>query len=243
MKMNKILIITIILIAFIGGIFFGLSINKISQQDTSKKNTVKKDTTKCQENTNNISDILKKENIVFLGDSITDFYPIADIFNDLPIVNSGKSGYKTDDILSRMDNMVYRYNPTKVFLLIGTNDLNDTSEESIEKVEENITKIVQNIKDHRKNAKIYVESIYPVNKSVRDWVVDKRENEVIREVNEYLKNYCEENDCTYIDIYNILKDQDGNFAKKYTTDGLHVNDLGYARISQELAKYLYNLKS
>ena len=27
------------------------------------------------------------------------------------------------------------------------------------------------------------------------------------------------------------------------TDGLHVNDLGYARISQELAKYLYNLKS
>ena len=224
MKMNKILIITIILIAFLGGIFFGLSINKISQQDTSKKTTVKKDTTKCQENTNN-------------------FYPIADIFNDLPIVNSGKSGYKTDDILSRMDNMVYRYNPTKVFLLIGTNDLNDTSDESIEKVKENITKIVQNIKEHRKNAKIYIESIYPVNKSVRDWVVDKRENEVIREVNEYLKNYCEENDCTYIDIYNILKDQDGNFDKKYTTDGLHVNDLGYARISQELAKYLYNLKS
>ena len=86
MKMNKIIII--IFIAFLGGICFGLSINKVSQQDTKQKTTVKKEVTKCQENTNNISDIIKKENIVFLGDSITDFYPIADIFNDLPIVNS-----------------------------------------------------------------------------------------------------------------------------------------------------------
>ena len=39
----------------------------------------------------------QKENIVFLGDSITEIYPIQEIFGNLPIVRSGVSGYRTKD--------------------------------------------------------------------------------------------------------------------------------------------------
>ena len=63
------------------------------------------------------------DNFVFLGDSITDFYPLEEFYDNLPVVNSGVAGYKTTDILSRIDSMVTIYNPTKVFLLIGTNDV------------------------------------------------------------------------------------------------------------------------
>ena len=43
------------------------------------------------------------DNFVFLGDSITDFYPLEEFYDNLPVVNSGVSGYKTTDILSRID--------------------------------------------------------------------------------------------------------------------------------------------
>ena len=50
-------------------------------------------------------EIRKEDNIVFLGDSIMDWYPISDIYGTLPIVKSGIAGYETDDILSRLDDM------------------------------------------------------------------------------------------------------------------------------------------
>lgn len=126
-------------------------------------------------------DLRKQDNIVFLGDSITDYYPIDSIFTDLPIVKSGVSGYTTDDILKRMDSMVYQYNPTKVFILIGTNDINsedDKKEDTINKIKE----IVEKIKKKRKKAKIYLESIYPVNKNKSKEMVKYRDNDTIREI-------------------------------------------------------------
>ena len=57
-----------------------------------------------------------------------------------------------------------------------------------------------------------------------------------------LKEYCKEKSyLTYIDVYKYLIDGDGNFSKIYTEDGLHPNGLGYARISQVLLPYIYNI--
>ena len=191
--------------------------------------------------TKKITDIKKYENIVFLGDSITDFYPIDSIYMDLPIVKSGISGYTTNDILERMDSMVYQYNPTSVFLLIGTNDImfDESNEES---AIENIEKIISNIKENRKKAKIYLESIYPVNKEVNSKMVRNRDNETIKDMNSKLKNYCEENDIVYINMHDELTDEEGNFDAKYTNDGLHPNDLGYAKISQMRLTYIYGME-
>lgn len=243
MKNNKIIIFIIFLMLFALGFFTCNILTVPKSVDTCKDE--KKEAKIVSEKKefdidDKIEELRKKENIVFLGDSITDFYPIEDIYLDLPIINSGISGYKTTNILEKMDEMVYRYNPTKVFILIGTNDLNFTDTEPVEK---NIVQIIENIKKNRKNTKIYIESIYPVNKSVNDRTVENRTNENIKKVNEYIKKYCEDNKYTYIDMYSILEDKDGNLDKKYTADGLHVNNLGYARISQELVKYIYNIKA
>ena len=183
-------------------------------------------------------EIKKNENILFLGDSITDWYPIDEVFNDLPIVRSGIAGYKTTDILDRMDEMVYRYNPTKVFLLIGTNDLNVEGMDRDDVVNK-IEKIFTNIKKNRKNAKLYYQSIYPVNDEANNSSAQNRSNEDIKYVNAELKKFCEENDITYINMYDTLVNSDGKFSLSYTKDGLHPNDLGYARISAELLRYIY----
>ena len=108
-----------------------------------------------------LKDKYQKENIVMLGDSITDWYPIDEMFKkEKPIINSGKAGTKSQEILERLPELVYQYNPTKVFILIGTNDLNVLDEEKdINKTINNIIKMVEEINENRKYAKIYLQSI------------------------------------------------------------------------------------
>ena len=132
------------------------------------------------------------DNFVFLGDSITDFYPLEEFYDNLPVVNSGVSGYKTTDILSRIDSMVTIYNPTKVFLLIGTNDIPASTEDEIVK---HIQEIINEIQSKRPKAKIYLESILPVNRSndekIDHGMVGERENNKIQSINKKLKQYAE----------------------------------------------------
>lgn len=208
-------------------------------KNNSQKCHIEKRTT---EEKKTVTQLRKKENIVFLGDSITDYYPIEDIYMDLPIVKSGVAGYRTQDILDRMDSMVYQYNPTKVFLLIGTNDLTENIEQKRDYTTKKIEEIIEKIKEKRKKTKIYLESIYPVNEKIDKKTVDGRKNNIINDINENLKEYCKNNRVVYIDMYKELADEDNNFSKKYTDDGLHPNDLGYAKISQVRIKYIYDIE-
>ena len=191
------------------------------------------------QNEKTYEEIKKSENIVFLGDSIIDWYPIEDVYGDLPIIRSGIAGYETDDILKNMDEMVYKYNPTKVFILIGTNDLKK-DEDKTEITAEKIIEILSNIKAKRPMTKIYFQSIYPVNRE--EGAAEERYNDEIQEVNSIVRKYCENNNVVYIDMYKELADNDGNFKEKYTNDGLHPNDLGYAKITRVLLPYIYGLK-
>ena len=226
--------IIIVLIIFIVGIIVGYNLKEPEKQVITKKEIVEKGKT--------TNEILKKENIVFLGDSITEYYPIDEIFN-LPIINSGKSGYKTDQILPELKELVYQYNPTSVYILIGTNDFRDEDDDKlVNEVEENIVKIVENIQKYRSKAKIYIQSIYPVNRTIKNNNANYRQNDEIKEVNNYLKEYCEKEHLTYIDMYNRLIDEDGNLSKEYTNDGLHPNELGYSRITRELIPFIYEIE-
>ncbi|MBQ8681853.1 MAG: hypothetical protein IJ509_02975 [Bacilli bacterium] len=177
---------------------------------------------------------LEKSNYLFLGDSITNRYEINKYFSDIPFVNSGVEGNKTSDILADMQGRIYDYNPTKVFLLIGTNQLEFESEDEIF---EGIESIVEEIKDNRPFATIYVESIYPVNSNING-PARKKSNEKIKNINNRIKEYSLNNNVIYIDVYSSLLDNDGNLNKKYTIDGLHLSDDGYEKVSEILKKYV-----
>ncbi len=184
----------------------------------------------------------KNENIVFLGDSITEWYPYDFYYkNNIPLVNSGKAGYTSKNVLNELTDMVYIYNPTKVILLIGTNDMNMLSYNREETLT-NIKEIIKEIQENRPYASIYIQSIYPVNKTSHSKVslptVGIRENEEIREVNEEIKKIAKEKKVQYIDMYKELIDENGNFNIYYTQDGLHLNELGYYMVTQKLETIL-----
>lgn len=184
---------------------------------------------------------LGDENIVFVGDSITYQYNLEKYYKDkIHVVNSGIDGNTVNDILDNSYERIYRYNPTKVFLLIGTNDVPYKDEKVIE---DGIKKIVNSIRKNRSNCEIYLESIYPVNDTDNEKIshpmVNGRKNEKIMNINKELKAFADKTkNVTYINMYDKLLDENGNMKLEYTREGLHLSDEGYKVVTSVLSKYL-----
>ena len=181
--------------------------------------------------------VVVDDNYLFLGDSLTEYYDLDKYYKDLPVVNSGISGNITEDILNDMDHRVYQYNPSKVFLLIGTNDIQKGISSS--EIVDHIKEILTDIHDNRPYAELYLESLYPVDED-KDASRD-RTNEEIIEINKKLKKYCKDKDIVYIDLFQELVDEeDENIRIKdeYSEDGLHLTDEGYEVVTNKIMKYL-----
>jgi len=192
---------------------------------------------------NNVKEIelqeitVEKQKIIFAGDSITDRYNLDKFFNydDKLIINSGIGGYTTVSMLNRFHNLIEQHQADKMFLMIGTNDIGKGFKE--EDTINNIIKIIEQTQQTSPNTKIYVESIYPVNPSKRP--NDKRRNnETIKRLNKQIEEYCKNNNLTYINVYDILVDSEGNLNPSYTEDGLHLNDYAYSYVTRLLKPYV-----
>lgn len=181
--------------------------------------------------------INEKQKILFAGDSITDRYDLNKFYqyDDKLIINSGISGYTTVNMINRFNNLIEQHQADKMFLMIGTNDVGKGySEDSIV---ENIIKIIEMTQEKSPNTKIYVESIYPVNLNKRP--KDKnRNNNTNQRINARVRTYCEENNITYLDVYSLLIDDEGNLKDEYTEDGLHLTDDAYVLITNYLKPYI-----
>ena len=182
------------------------------------------------------------ENIVFLGDSITAFYDLDSYYDDVYHVQSGHDGDKTYQVLDNMYERVYRYNPSKVFIMLGINNFvyDDTD---VDAVVSDIKEICEKIKDRNKYTEIYIEYIYPYSDEWQKCCDGKAKgteevNTKIDEANKLLKAYAKEKDYKYINVHDALLNEDGELEMKYSKDGLHPNDEGYKIITEKLIKYM-----
>lgn len=198
--------------------------------------------TKNVENvSNSIMNLKEQQNImetftpyyVFLGDSITEQFELSKYFEGYSVINSGVSGDTTEVILNSMEERVYQYNPSTVFIMIGTNDINQNK--STEYIFNNIKKIVRKIQINLPNSKIIVESIIP---SQEEWG-DYDDNTKREEINKLLYDEYKDSNVTYVNLYSLLEDENNKkLNEKYSKDGLHINDSAYEIISKELKKYM-----
>lgn len=196
------------------------------------------------ENKREIYTLLNKQarpnSIVFLGDSLTDFYRIDEFFKKKYIYNRGIAANTTDDVLNRLHDNVINIEPRKLFLQIGTNDLG--KKKSCEYVISNIKKIIDDLKESLPNIDINIISLYPVNAKAMitsKISVGHRKNSDIIKINTELQKLCEEMDLTYIDVHSSLVDDDGLLKKEYTVEGLHITLLGYIEITKVLTPFVF----
>ena len=102
---------------------------------------------------------------------------------------------------------------------------------SIDQVVQDLKSILLKIKENRPYAKIYVESIYPINKEIEDFDEDYNDinNYSIVKYNKQLEDLCESLDVNYLDVFSELS-VNNQLNKEYTDDGINLNDNGYKRL-------------
>ena len=211
------------------------------KEDKKKTEEVNKKNTSKEINKDKNEKKIVDENYLFVGDILTKEYDLKEYYSDSPVVNSSNDSLTTHELYDNLKNYIYIYNPSKVFIEVGTFDF--TRDDSTVTIVKYISSIIKEIKNNRPFAEIYVESIYPINDSDDDIIkseeVDGRTNAVIENANKSIKEICEENDVTYIDLYSDLySEEDEGLKLDYTTDGFHLSDEGYNVITTKIKRYL-----
>ena len=178
-----------------------------------------------------------KEDIIFLGNSITDGGEWSEQFADLRIKNRGISGDITIGVLNRLDE-IYTRQPKKVFLLIGTNDL--ARNIPPDSVAGNIFRIAALVKKHSPKTTLYVQSIFPVNEKFGKFSGHTSKRQQIDAVNKQLWRQAAQYGYHYTDVFAALADSSGRLSAEYTNDGLHLTGAGYMKWSAVIADEMYD---
>jgi len=180
--------------------------------------------------------------IVFIGDSHTEYFELHEYFPDFPVLNRGIYGDTTYGVKKRLDESAFMLNPSKVFLLIGANDVNKTSDKN-EVIVENIKDIVRQLKTVTPNTTVYVQSLYPVNRNGKNSSrisIFKLTNKRLSAINLLLESFCSSEGIIYIDMFSQLVDEKGQLREEFSIEGLHLNEAGYRFVAEVLRPYVEN---
>ena len=165
-----------------------------------------------------------QNDIIFLGNSITDGGEWAELFQNANCKNRGISGDVTDGVLNRLET-VTKGQPAMIFLMIGTNDLNwGRSNDSIAA---NLRRIIQRIKAETPRTHLVVQSILPTNDCYGLFTGHTKRYQDVALVNAMLKDIADEEDVDYLDLYRHFANEEGKMNPEYSNDGLHLNAAGY----------------
>ena len=165
-----------------------------------------------------------KNEIVFLGDSITEGCNWSEIFQDGRIKNRGISGDVTAGVLARLDEVV-ESKPLQVFLMIGVNDL--AKGKTGKEVVTNIKRIIKSIQKKSPKTEIYLQSILPVNSDFGMFPDYTNKTAEILAVNQVLQRLAEEFGVIYIDLHSLFTGESQKLNPAYTNDGVHLTGKGY----------------
>lgn len=179
---------------------------------------------------------------LFLGDSITQMYDINKFFPDIDNkYNCGICGFTSEALIWVIDEVCIKFKPSKVVLMIGTNDLGDTTMTSPKKVALNIQTIIDLIIRNLKNVEIVLISTLPCDENLHGYHLGTglRSNELLqlifRECKLLFKDY---KNVTLVDVFYNFLDHSKNLRNELTTDGLHLNEYGYELYTSLIKAYI-----
>lgn len=182
---------------------------------------------------------LALQNVVLLGDSITEGFEVAKYFAGRRVLNRGigadviGNDMPADDprgVLQRLDNSVFDCGATDLFILIGINDLN--TGRKVEAMEKGYREMLTRIRARRPDLRIFVQTVLPTRGA------HAKQNEPVRDFNRRLKAMAPEFKCTVIDLHALMADDAGELKADFTNDGLHLTEPAYRLWRAEVLKAL-----
>lgn len=179
------------------------------------------------------------QNVVLVGDSLTEGFEVAKFFPGRRIINRGigadviGNALPADDkrgILKRLDESFFDVAATDAFLLIGINDLGDNHPP--ETVAAGYREILDRVKKHSPALRVHVQSLLPTRGNFA------KHNANVLDVNQRLQKLAQEFGYDYLDLHALMKDDQGELKQDLTADGLHINADGYKIWQAEIIKTL-----
>jgi lysophospholipase L1-like esterase len=175
----------------------------------------------------------KKNEIVFLGNSITEGGKWQELVPSKNVINRGISGDVTYGIIARMDEVIAS-KPAKIFILIGINDMKRGTPQEV--ILNNYRKIIRMVKEQSPKTKLYVQSILPINKAMLPASYSKLSNAAILEMNVQLKEIASQQQLNYVNLHEVFAGIDGELKKELSIDGLHLKSAAYILWADYLKK-------
>ena len=172
---------------------------------------------------------IKSNNLVFIGDSLTQWCDWERRFPGHIVTNLGISGETVGGLLSRRERIRARIDdPDVIFLMTGINNIANEQYDIILPYRE----IVRNLMTWYKRSKVVVQSILPVELS---WI----DRKLIQDTNRALEQIAREYGADYLDIYGLFVDSKGNPRNGYLSDdGVHLAGKGYDVWAEEVERFL-----
>jgi lysophospholipase L1-like esterase len=168
--------------------------------------------------------------VVFLGDSITEGFPLGRYFPDWPALNRGISADRIGrdlerGVLRRLEVSVEAAHPAVVLLLIGVNDL-AASGRAPSWFVEGVDAIVTEIRERCPDTRLVLQTCLPVGTAY--WNHAKL-NPRITEFNQLLRHLAKRRDLPLIDLHALYRGDDGRLPPELSGDGLHLRAAAYLR--------------
>jgi len=174
----------------------------------------------------------ERETIVFTGSSSVRFWKtLQENFPDHQILNTGFGGSQASDLLIFLDDLVLSYNPAKVFIYEGDNDL--WAKKRPNQVITTTEEIIQRIKAKNTSTKIVLISAKP---SISRWKMRGKFRRLNRKMERIANN---DPSIDYVDVWYPMLNSRKVKTDIFIEDGLHMNQKGYD-IWYEAMKELVN---
>lgn len=173
--------------------------------------------------------------VVFMGDSITDFWQqprFGGFFPGQPYADRGISGQTTPQMLLRFRADVIDLHPAVVVILGGTNDVaGATGAESNEEIEGYLASMSDLA--HASGIAVVLASLTPVGvyhvpSATAIPQTTQRPMERIRAINTWMTDYAAAHGDVYLDYFSALVDATGLLRADFSADDLHPTMAGYA---------------
>lgn len=172
-----------------------------------------------------------KETIVFTGSSsIRLWKDLQETYPKYQIVNSGFGGSEASDLLTYTQELILQYNPKKVFIYEGDNDIN--ANKKPKDIISVFKEIILKIKNSNPETWIVIISAKP---SLTRWHLKGKYKSLNRRFNRLCKK---EQYVDYANIWNIMLDRKKLRQDIFIEDGLHMNAKGYELWDQIISNYI-----
>ncbi|SFC06009.1 Lysophospholipase L1 [Flexibacter flexilis DSM 6793] len=180
----------------------------------------------AQENAALKAPTAQEQRVVFMGNSITEFWKRDDpaFFEGRPYFDRGISGQTTSQMLLRFRPDVINLKPKVVVILAGINDIaENTGPISLENVFGNIVSMAELARAN--NIKVVLSSVLPALDFY--WRPGLEPAPKVIKLNAMIKSYCTKNNIPYADYFSAMVDAENGLDKKYTNDAVHPTLAGY----------------